>query len=102
MVVNRFGEVDEPSSLEKLRVNPYPIVYGFIPEQFDCYDDEQTEFGGWTFANDDAVNSGVRNVTYESERQHPSAKAFEEYKFHAVAPEARRTFCLGGANEDED
>ena len=73
---------DEPEFLEKIGVNLYLMVYGFLPDQIDYYLNEQTEFGGWTFSIEDMAKFGVHNVTYEGEGQYPSDHALAN---HSVA-----------------
>ena len=70
---------DESEFLEKIGVNLYLMVYGFLPDQFDYYMTEQTEFGGWTFSIEDMAKFGVHNVTYEGEGRYPSEKAIENF-----------------------
>ena len=74
----------ESKFLEKINVNLYLMVYGFLPDQIDYYYyyNEQSEFGGWTFSIEDMAKFGVRNVTYEGEGQYPSEKALDN---HSVA-----------------
>ncbi len=79
MMADRYGEADEPDFLEKIGVNLYLMVYGFLPGQFDYYYNEQTEFGGWTFSIEDMAKFGVDNVTYEGEGNYPSKRALENH-----------------------
>ena len=83
MMADDFGGVDEPSFLDKIGVNLYLMVYGFLPDQIDYYYlSDDTHFGGWTFSIEDMAKFGVDNVTYKSEGQYPSKKALGS---HAVA-----------------
>lgn len=70
---------DEPEFLEKIGVNLYVMVYGFLTDQIDYYLNEQTEFGGWTFSIEDMAKFGVDNVTYEGEGEYPSEKGLENF-----------------------
>ena len=70
---------DEPEFLERIGVNLYLMVYGFLPDQIDYYFNEQTEFGGWTFSIEDMAKFGVENVTYEGEGNYPSKRALENH-----------------------
>ena len=69
----------EPRFLEKIGVNLYLMVYGILPDQFDYYYNEQTEFGGWTFSIEDMAKFGVHNVTYQGEGDYPSGKGLENF-----------------------
>ena len=70
---------DESEFLEKVSVNLYLMVYGFLPDQIDYYYlSDDTEFGGWTFSIEDMAKFGVHNVTYEGEGQYPSEKGLRE------------------------
>ena len=79
MVTDDFDEGDEPEFLDKIGVNLYLMVYGFLPDQFDYYMNEQTEFGGWTFSIEDMAKFGVHNVTYDGAGQYPSKQAVENF-----------------------
>jgi len=79
MMADEFGAGDETSFLEKIGVNLYLMVYGFLPGQFDYYYIQQTEFGGWTFSIEDMAKFGVHNVTYRGEGQYPSEKGLENF-----------------------
>ena len=71
---------DESEFLEKVSVNLYLMVYGFLPDQIDYYYlSDDTEFGGWTFSIEDMAKFGVHNVTYEGEGQYPSKKALAKF-----------------------
>ena len=79
MEADEYDEVDEPEYLDKIGVNLYLMVYGFLPEQFDYYYSDDTHFGGWTFSIEDMAKFGVDNVTYEGEGLYPSGKALENF-----------------------
>ena len=71
---------DEPKFLNKIGVNLYLMVYGFLPDQIDYYYlSEDHEFGGWTFSIEDMAKFGVDNITYEGEEMYPSEKALENH-----------------------
>ena len=70
---------DEPELLNKIGVNLYLMVYGFLPDQIDYYLSEDTEFGGWTFSIEDMAKFGVNNVTYQGEGDYPSEKGLENH-----------------------
>ena len=70
---------EETAFLEKIGVHLYLMVYGVLPEQFDYYMNEQTEFGGWTFSIEDMAKFGVHNVTYEGDGEYPSENGIENY-----------------------
>ena len=55
------------------------MVYGMLPNQFDYYMNEPTEFGGWTFSIKDMAKFGVHNVTYAGDGSYPSEKALENF-----------------------
>ena len=69
----------EPRFLDRIGVNLYIMVYGLLPDQFDYYVNEQTEFGGWTFSIEDMAKFGVHNVTYKGDGQYPSKHALEDF-----------------------
>ena len=75
MEADEYDEVDEPEYLDKIGVNLYLMIYGFLPEQFDYYYSDDTHFGGWTFSIEDMAKFGVDNVTYEGEGEYPSETA---------------------------
>ena len=79
MEADEYDEVDEPEYLDKIGVNLYLMVYGFLPEQFDYYYSDDTHFGGWTFSIEDMAKFGVDNVTYEGEGLYSSGKALENF-----------------------
>ena len=69
----------EQRFLDAIGVNLYLLVYGMLPNQFDYYINEQTEFGGWTFAIEDMGKFGVNNVTYKGDGDYPSEKGLRNF-----------------------
>lgn len=69
----------EQRFLDTIGVNLYLMNYGFLPDQFDYYMIEQTEYGGWTFSIEDMAKFGVHNVTYEGEGTYPSEQALRNF-----------------------
>ena len=69
----------EQQFFDDIAVNLYLMVYGMLPDQFDYYMNEQTEFGGWTFSIKDMAKFGVHNVTYAGDGSYPSEKALENF-----------------------
>ncbi len=69
----------EPRFLDRIGVNLYIMVYGLLPDRFDYYVNEQTEFGGWTFSIEDMAKFGVQNVTYSGDGSYPSENALRNF-----------------------
>ncbi len=79
LAMDAEGDDGEQRFLDTIGVNLYLMNYGFLPDQFDYYMIEQTEYGGWTFSIEDMAKFGVHNVTYEGEGTYPSEQALRNF-----------------------